>query len=262
VSELNVQIDGATKELVIRNGNAKVLKEPTKIIIDGDIRSVSSFLAKRKNQSIVGQFSNELTNEFHVDQQANNSCCPGLQRVKPCRSIVIVDKEAGTIQLQLDPENFYGAIVTGKLEESKELGIFQINEAGATFSRESVIQLIRFNKRFFVDHTQHATLLQAFQKFSAKVYTELEKESDTRGNASGLFKKTVNSNIPLAFAFRIPIYKGQPPVTFTVEIGIESDRGVTFYFESAELAELMEIKKDEIINAELQSCEDYPIIYK
>jgi hypothetical protein len=261
VSELNVNIASDTKELIIRNGHAKVLKEPNKINLEGDIRTVKAFLDKRKAQS--GQFSQEFSQEFHVDTTGPQAgCCPGLQRVKTCRAVVIADKEKGTIQLQLDPENFYGALVTGTLEESSELDIFSVNKQ-QTFSREALIQLIRFNRIYFPDQTEHAALLVAFTKFSAKTYIELEKENDTRGNASGLFKKVVNSNVPLNFKLRMPIYKGQPKETFTVDICIETTaHGVLFYLESVDLKERLELRKDEIFIEQLEACTDFPIIYK
>ena len=47
---LKVDVGGDTKELIIRHGEAKPIKEPEPLVITGDIRTVYEYLQKRNIQ--------------------------------------------------------------------------------------------------------------------------------------------------------------------------------------------------------------------
>lgn len=237
-----IKIEANRETLTVLSGSAMPLREAQKIVIAGDIESVQRFLAKRYLDETKGK---------------------GLQEIDFEKSVILVDKENGTIQLLIDPENYYGSSVTAKLELSNEMGLFEINN-GVMFTREQIIKTLRMNRIYFPDKGQHAALSAAFQKFSAKVYCDLEKESDTRGNLKTIFDRTVQSNVPLCFKVEMPIYKGQPKENFSVDILIEPQANgiVLFYFESVELAEMLEARKEEIFANQLQGLEAFPIINK
>lgn len=228
-------------EIVIREGEALQIMPPQKIKINGDIRSVSSFINKRR--------------EAESDA--------GLQEIFPDRAIVTVNKKDWSITLELDPENFYGTIVSGKLEMEPELLKFNIDNGGK-FTQQELIKLLRYNKRFFADAGAHDTLLKAYMALDVKVTADLKNNApDNRGNRSNSFEKKVTSNIPEDFILLIPIFKGQEPKRFRVEIILDSTDGSTrFWLESVELAELIQIEGDRILNEQLQACQDYVIIYK
>lgn len=237
-TEINVNThDGV---LTIREGQALPLKEPNKIVLEGDINSVGEFLEKRTKET--DGFSSQI--------------------IEPIQAVVITDKEAGTIELQLDPENFYGTIVKGTLEESKELGIFQINQE-RELSREDLIKLFRFNRIHFSDPLKADALIKSLQKFSGSAYVDLVKEDDTRGNLKIGVDKRVKTGIPESFELNIPIYKGQPKERIEVEICLDiTGTRVSFWFESVQLVELLEQRKDEIFAKQLESCKGFPIINK
>ncbi len=99
MEKLELKIENTNGELIIREGNAQEplpLKEPKIINISGDIHSVANFI----NNRTAGYSS---------------------QAIDKNKAVVSVDKFHKTISLQLDPENHYGATVTAKLEQSKEL---------------------------------------------------------------------------------------------------------------------------------------------
>lgn len=230
--------------LTILEGKALELKHPVQIKLEGNIETVAAFLEKRWNGD-----ENFLGSE--------------LQQVDASKAVVIVDSEAMVITLFLDPQNPFGTEVKAKLEFTPEIQQFKINEV-ASFTREQLIKILRFNRRYFPDVLKYDELLKAYQSLQISTAADLKQNSDTRGNKGTMFQKTVNSeNIPTEFILNIPIFKGQPWETFRVEICLDAtDASVRFWFESVELAELVEVRKAEIFADQLESAKDFVIIHK
>lgn len=236
MKELNVTTTG--ESLTIWEGKALEQKPSEKISISGDIKSVSSFLSVRKESG------------------------SGTQVIDVSKAVVIVDKKALTIELLIDPENYYGASVLAKLEKSDELAPFCINQ-NKTFSKEELVKLIKFNKIFFDAPTKHAEMLLAFQKISSTVNIRANDSADDRGNKERAFVKEVTSNAPTEFILNIPIFKGFDAVRFRVEVCLDVTEGsARFWFESVELHELMQTTIDIIFNEELKSAQGFVIINK
>jgi hypothetical protein len=62
---------------------------------------------------------------------------------------------------------------------------------------------------------------------------------------------------------QIPIFSGEANETFRVEIGLEAtDGSIRFWLESTELAELIDERKESIIEEEIENCQDFVIIHK
>lgn len=229
-------------ELIIREGKAGEIKPPEKIEISGDIRTVRFFVEKRKG---ISEFTDSL------------------QEIDPDRAIVTVDKDGLSIEIDLDPENFYSTVVTGRLELNAELLKFGI-DTGKKYTQTELIKLLRRSKRWFFDGPSHEALLKAYMALDVKVTTDLKNDApDNRGNRYNSFEKKITANIPEDFILNIPIFKGQDYKKFRVEIILDSTDGSTkFWFESIELEELVAIESEAILNKELESCSDYVIIYK
>lgn len=239
---LNVRVDNNIgNTLTILEGKALEQKYPEKIVLSGNIESIKNFLDKRYNGS-VGK---------------------SLQEVDKEKAIVLVDAEAMTMQLLLDPENCFGLEVTAELEHTVDLLQFQIN-SNQTFSREAMIKLLKFNKRHFADPLKHEELLASYMKLNLSGSTQIKSESDDRGNKDLAFKKIIDSqNIPHNFSLEMPIFKGQAVEKFKVEICLDvTNASVSFWFESVELAELIEVRKTQIFDKQLESCNDFVIIHK
>lgn len=236
MKEINITTKGDT--LTVLEGKALEQKPPEKISISGDIKSVSSFLSVRKESG------------------------SGTQVIDVSKAVVIVDKKALTIELQIDPENHYGANVLARLEKSDELAPFCINQ-NKTFSKEELVKLIKFNKIFFDAPTKHAEMLAAFQKVSSTVNIRANDSADDRGNKERAFVKEVTSNAPTEFILNIPIFKGFEAVRFRVEVCLDvTDGSARFWFESVELHELMQTTIEIIFNEELKSAQGFVIINK
>lgn len=227
-------------EIIIREGKALDPVKPQQVLITGDIKTVSSFIEKRKDATMeaLAQFINDK------------------------RAIVEVDKEKMTITLKLDPEYQYGTVVTAKLEPNPDLEQFFINK-NKQFTQRDLVQLLKFSRLYFEDFDKHGSLLKAYQAFSAKTYTDLTGDSDNRGNKNFAFNKKVETGLPATFIMNIPIFKGQEPKRFMVEICLDvTDAAASFWFESIELKELQDIESEKILNDELESCKDYVIVWK
>jgi hypothetical protein len=225
--------------ITILEGKALEQKYPVQININGNIHSVAQFIKERYGEKTGG----------------------GLQQIDKTRAIVLVDEQEMLISLCLDPENVFGTKINGFLKTTAEFEQFHINEA-MTFSREELVKLFRFNRRFF--GSDHDKLLTAYQKLNISTAGKLEQENDTRGNKGINFQKTVDSSsIPTGFNLTVPIYKGFDPVSFPVEICLDAtDASVRFWFESPILVEVVENMKKSIFEEQLEYCKDFVIIHK
>lgn len=239
---LEVKIEKTDGELIIREGNAVEplpLKEPNIIKISGDINSVSNFIQNR--------------------QSGHSS-----QAIDKNRAIVTVDKHVRTIVLQLDPENHYGATITAKLEQSKELEQFGINTS-TRYNRKGLLDLLRFNRLFFEDKNQHVQVISGLYKLRIKSEQEIQQEKDNQGNRRTLHDvKTVDDGgMVKEFTLTVPLFKGFPPEKITVEICFEVLNGdVSFWLESIGLKEATDAALDGIFENQLKSCEGFVIINK
>jgi hypothetical protein len=244
MENLNLKIESLEDQstLTILQGNAQEplpLKEPKIINITGDIHSVSNFINARE----AGYSSQE------IDEN---------------KAIVTVDKYNKTITLQLDPENYYGATVTAKLEQSKELEQFGIN-TNTRYNRKQLLDLLRFNRLFFEDKNEHARVIAGLYKLRIKSEQEIQQEKDNQGNKRTLHDvKTVDDGgMVREFHLTIPIFKGFSANNITVEICFEVLNGdVSFWLESVGLKEATDSAIDGIFSDELKSCEGFVIINK
>ena len=238
-TELTVNPSGDT--ITILEGKALEQLQPVKLVKAGNIFAVAAFLAARYGA-------------------ASGS---GLQKVDKETAIVTVNEKDMSIFLQLNPNNAHGTEITASLELSDELKVFAINTQ-KQFSREQLIKILRFNKRWFTSQDAHSELLKAYQTLSIETAGKINQESDLRGNKSLNYNKTVNSaSIPVEFTLTMPIFKGTESKTFRVEICLDAtDSSVLFWFESVELDELIKIESKVLIEKQLQSCQDFPIIHQ
>jgi hypothetical protein len=239
MENLHLKVEGAAETFTLLQGKALEQKAPVKIVYSGDIKTVANFLNVRKTAGT------------------------GLQTIDISKAVLLVDKrDDRSIQLNLDPENAYGAEITARLEESDELQPFSINK-NKTFTKEELVKLLKFSRLYFADADKHAAMLLAFQKVSSTVNIRANDSSDERGNKERNFVKEVTTNAPTEFILNIPIWKGFPAITFRVEVCLDVTEGsARFWFESVELHEIKQAQLDDIFNQELKSAEGFVIINK
>lgn len=222
--------------LTVLEGKALEQKEPLLVSIVGDIHTVANFLKIRKENGI------------------------GLQTIDLKKAVVFVNKGDLSIKLSLDPENHYGAIVEGQLEESDEIQPFHINKT-KTFTKEELVKLFKFSKIYFDDAAKHAEILLAFQKVSSVVNIKSNESSDDRGNKERAFVKDVTINAPTEFILNIPVFKGFASMRFRVEVCLDVTEGsARFWFESVELHELQQRMVSEIFEQELKEAAGFVVV--
>lgn len=233
-------------ELIVRQGEALPLKEPTYINFTGELPSVNNYLAKH---GVDGDIKDPDNNVNHVKRET---------------AIIYVNRQEKSITLVTDCRSPYSHSIAGKLELSEELKKFAINPSGTTQTREDLVKLLRFNKRFFSDKAKHAEILSAYQKFNVTTTGGLKVESDNRGNKDLGYNARVTTELPQSFFLEIPVFKGYPAAKFLVEICLDvSDASARFWLESPELEELIEVRAKELLDAEIKQFEkQYTVVYK
>lgn len=239
-SELTITPKGDT--LIYLEGKALEPKPPIPLRIIGQIESVNTYLTSRRGTLQP----------------------PGaLQHIDKDLAVITMDEAKMTITLDVDPNNPFGTEVVGQLEFNPDLLAWFINK-DKKFTREQLIYLLKFNRRFFADASQHRIMLDAYQKLNLTGQTNLKNETDGRGNKDLAFKKTIDSStIPTDFTLEMPVFKGQPNRKFRVEICLDAtDASVMFWFESVELIEIIETDRKKIFNDQVASYTDFAIIWK
>jgi hypothetical protein len=208
--------------IVHREDDAKIVHAKKPLVLKGTITAPGNFIVNRKEQ--------EKFDRSHVKWSLS-----GLY-------ITLITRENHPLAYE----------VTGELIKNPEIEKLCVNTK-KTQSVKELAQLLRFNKYFFADGDQNIKIVENLMKFKVTAQTHIEKEEATRGNEKDIYEiKGVDSNIDLTFELQMPIYVGQAPKKFKVEILYKiRERNVEVWLESPELADLWRSNAEEIIKAEL-----------
>lgn len=233
MEEIKLNITSQNKDVIVRTGEALQLKEPLKIDIKGNIDAVSRFITQRNS--------------------VENTICAQ-------EAIILVDREALSITLKAEPENFYGAIVKGELTINSLLQNFGIN-TGNKFTQSDLVSLLKLNRVFFADLDEHAKILSSIKNFKANVNKEIVSAKDGRGNNQNVNNQNITTDLAFDFKLNIPIFKGEKASVFMVEILLDiTDAGTRFWLESMELNDLIINYCDTVINSNLKELQGFCII--
>lgn len=185
-------VPSGTTEIVIREGEALEQKEPVKVDISGTIDSPLRWLEKRVALNRINQ--------------------------KVCN--IQVNREQMAISLQCYENSYYGERITGKLELSPVFQKFGIN-SGEYLTNFEMADLFKMNRSYFESKTTAMNLVTQLQNFKAKVDKDIENMDNKRGDRRILVNQVVQSNLPEAFNLVLPVFKGQPKQTISVEVYVE-----------------------------------------
>jgi hypothetical protein len=235
--QIHVKFEGDKEEqkiLVIREGKELPLKEPNKIDIVGNPGSVFNWLEKR------------------------------LSEIKEKTCIILVNKNAFTIDLVTDEKNFYRTEISSILQLSPEYISFKINSS-ETWECFKLADFIKMNRSFFVDKVAAMNLVTELRNFKSKVSSARDKFKDDRANYEFHKTQSVETNLPEAFSIRIPIFKGVAPITLLLEVCIDPDTlGCSLI--SPEAEDFKHEQSELIIESELtqikEIAKDIAIIYQ
>ena len=219
-------------ELILRTGEAPNVYDPQKVFIIGVIDTPLKWLEKRKDE---------------IDQKKCN---------------IRFSREEMGIRLFINEHDHFQDEISGRLIISPEFKKFGINE-GKYMTGLELSDLIRMNRSFFDNKTTAMELVTIMRNFKATVTTQLEASDDKKGNTAQLRRQTVEGNQPPSFDITIPIFKGQPKQTFTVEIDIDPDT-LQATLVSPDAQDLIADMRDKLIDDVLLQianiCPDIPII--
>lgn len=194
-------------EIVIRTGEALPAREPITVEISGNIDAPAMWI-----ESKFAYNFEEFQNKCHV----------------------VVERDAGKINLCEDERSYLCNCITGKLELSKEYKAFAINE-GNYFPSQKLADFLKMHRSCFANKQEAMNLVAQLYSFEAKVNTQIKDADDRRGNVTKLRKQVVQSNLPDSFSLCIPIFKGLEKQTIEVEVYIDpSTLGCTLVSADAE----------------------------
>lgn len=229
---MNAMQDKNTHTLVLRTGEAPQIKDPVSVSIYGVIDTPLKWLQKRF----------------------------GTIDLMKCH--VRYSREEMGIKLKVNERDYFADEIGGKLMLSEEFKKFGINSGDYVTGLE-LSDLIRMNRTCFADKKVAMELVTIMRNFKATITTQIENSDDKKGNVSQLRRQTVEGNQPPSFELCIPIFKGQPKVSFTVEIDIDPDT-LQATLVSPDAQDLIVEKRDELIDRVLagieELCPDIPII--
>lgn len=196
--KLNINFaDGeGVKELIIREVNKVVENklpalEPDLVSISGNITAIFAFLEKRWDAE---------------DAQVDH-----------CRTHILVDRDNLMMTLVVnETDKREKKTVVGTIQLSRQYTAFGVNNK--LWESTDLGNFFRINRSYFEKKETNMSLVTLLKRFTAKVNTEVEREEKDNGSVTDVYRKVVDSNLPEAFAVRIPIFKGSQPEVFSIEI--------------------------------------------
>lgn len=235
MDNLTVKVENGVHELVIRQGDALPLKEPQSLMLTGRIDSILNFLKVRKTE-------------------INEKKCHIVVNYDKLLMYMIVDER--------DAQNY--AAVHSALELSEEYKKFGINSS-KQWEPYEFSKFIKMNRAFFVSREQAANLVTDFKNFKAKVDKVVEKMKDQNGSYDEKRSQAVTTNLPENFKVKIPIFKGEEPITLELEVEIDSTT-LAVSLISPEANEFVQTTSREKIDEQIKLihdlCPDIAIIYQ
>lgn len=169
------------------------------------------------------------------------------------RSNVQFSYEKRTIELQTD-ENIdnKGYTVTGTLTPNPKFAALRMNDFKNMYDARGLAQALRFNRSLFEKGADCQKIVEDLMKLKVDVESTIDAADDGRGNKNDSYNVKNKSNVPLFFILKMPIFIGQEPQPFRVDIGYEiRGKVVDLWLESVELQELLDTEAKNIIDAEI-----------
>ena len=235
--KLNINFaDGeGVKELIIREVNTVVedklpVLEPDKVEISGNITAIFAFLEKRWNAE---------------DSQVDH-----------CRTHILVDRD--NLQMTLvvnETDKREKKTVVGTIQLSRQYTAFGVNKK--LWESTDLGNFFRINRSYFEKKETNMSLVTLLKRFTAKVNTEVEREEKDNGSVTDVYRKVVDSNLPEAFAVKIPIFKGTQPEVFSIEIiaHVEGKHAVLELI-SPDAEAIVEEVRDKLIDEQIEKIKD------
>lgn len=226
--------EGVT-DVMVRYGEAAKIYDPVPVRISGQITAPRSWFDPRLGQ-----------------KKENGAPYFGIQETH-----VLVDRYGGTITLIHGENEHFRTEVKGTLEVSPEYKEIGIN-SGRAYTAQELAKKLREIRYLFPDREKGLEIISELMNFSAKVTGNVEEKKDTRGGKKNLLEVSIETNAPLEFKLKIPVFKGFLPVELKIELVLDSrGHAVDIYLESPEAAEIIKKERDQIFDLQLAAFIEY-----
>lgn len=235
-NDIKITVEPGVKEVFFRTGEAPIIHPPKSIEFEGLITTPIDYFLSRQGQK---------ENYFDLS-----------------KTLVVVEISKGQITLYGNPSDKFGDVITGQLFGNPVLQEFNLVEGGGTryVSPSDLADVFRRNLRFFASPDEGRRLIYELKNLKVNTNGKVDRTSDDRGNKKTNFEQAVESNVPVDFVLKIPIFHGGKPIAFKVEIFLEvNGSSVTCSLFSAELIDLVERERDALITEAIKGFEDYAV---
>lgn len=230
MEELKINVTSENGEVIVRTGEALPLFPKTALKLNGTIESVLDFAKKR--ESVI----NKLT------------------------AHVVLCVSAGTVLFVVDETDNAKQSISGSLILHKQLDALYIN-TGKTFGIQDLANIFKLNRRFFVSRDEHMSLLSSMNDLKVKTSVEFQNANDFAGTTLNSKLVKVTHGIPLKFTLRSPLFEGHEPNEIPVTIEVIPDNGsIRVSLVSVEMAEMIDLKKEEIFTKVRNELAEYVLI--
>jgi len=235
MQELKISLEQTNGVVTILEGKAPVQPQLSSVNITGNIKSVLSYLTRRK--------PNKETSHIEVDRQS------------------------GTINLYENQASSERINVFGKIELNKRLSELGINR-DKKYTPKELVKVLKFNKFLFDSPQEVDSVIEKINKLSIKVNTTVNKnQANQTGSRSESFDKNIDAESH-SLQMNCELYSGGEKVKFTVEIWLDVEgQNVQYWFESVTYAELEVSLSESLVDSVIDEiCKiegfDLPVITK
>lgn len=228
MKEVNLHLPDATKELILRTGEAEKITYPKGIRIDGILAAPFQFYEGKKPEA------------------------------KNCH--IQIKKDSGYIALHiLDTDPNSSSLITGQLKYDGYFQQWGVNSE-KRWTVSSFLKQIKMQRAFFTEKTESDAIVSSLQKWNARVEVVMKQHNDNAGNSLSMLERTVSEiDLKNKFSLTIPIFQGYPKQKFTVEIGLDpKSNSVELYLFSNDLFEIEINHREQLIESEIAKFKDFP----
>lgn len=228
MDELNVNVTANSDTVFIRTGEAPPVVQPKKIVIVGNITAITAWLALKEHDK-----KNAFVTVLLEPPTGSKNLAAELK---------FYDSASNPLATKIKAELLFSPVLA-------QIGI---NDLGKQYGKDNFLTFLKMSRVLFPDREKHGILLSQVKNFSAEVKRKIEDKAVEHGNKNSSFSQSVKTDILQEIVFEIPVFKGEVPRRFNVEICYDvTDGGIRFWLESPDLLEIIDKEKKEIIEREL-----------
>jgi hypothetical protein len=239
---IDITITDATKRLEIVHVSREQEKNLVPYQQSGNISIVRCFLRGRIC------FSDDLeTKNSYVNELRN--------------AVILISPSQRSIRFIENVHTPYNMVnLIGSLKLNTEIDAMRINQV-QVLNIEDLKKLLRLRRHLFDKQEDFNEVFAALQKLRVVTSNTQVNAKDERGNSDKAHTVQVTeSNVPLNFTLKAPIFETGNECTFAVEICYEvRSAGIDFWLESSELLMLIDRESREMMKREIDEMSHFPI---